>query len=94
MMKVTGPMNVQMKWLSTRSQHLQGGQNKGVGCVIYLAAETKLRVIDRSPTEPDARRPRGSPDNAGENPTLAEDAGSGETLVGGSGAHDFMCLRL
>lgn len=28
MMKVTGPMNVQMKWLSTLSQHLWGGTNE------------------------------------------------------------------
>lgn len=41
MMKVTGPMNVQMKWLSTLSQHLQGGgQNESVDSPHLLLAFT------------------------------------------------------
>lgn len=51
-MKVTGPMKLQMKWLSTLSQHLWGAKGD-ISSLNHLIAKTKLCLIDQGPAEQD-----------------------------------------
>lgn len=84
MMRVTGPMNVQMKWLSTLSQHLQEREKKKKKCWFRS-------IIRRSHAAPlTTPRPKSDLDDG-------DGLGARGKLLGAYRAHDFsllMSLRL
>lgn len=58
MMKVTGPMNVQMKWLSTLSQHLREGNKRKV-LVPFIYWQRPRGSPDHAESDGDWLRARG-----------------------------------
>lgn len=100
-MKVTGPMKLQIKWLSTLSQHLQGAKGdiqfiKSSHCqnkVVYHRSGLRGSRLDDGPQ----LQNRDSSDHREENPTLGEcwPCATRSCSLKGSGCwtHDFTVCK-